>query len=297
MADLDDYAAFVAAVDHGSLTAAARALGRSLQGISRSLALLERELGTPLILRTTRRSEVTAAGLAFYDRIKAALGQIDLARAEAEQYGEVVSGRLRIAASVLFGPVYVVPVVATFMQRWPGVEVELVLNDGFANLVADRLDLAIRIGDLPSSGLRRRGLAHLRRVLFATPGYLERHGRPTTPADLARHHCVVRTIGPEQDAWPLTIEGQIAWIRVRGTFTANDAAACNEAVAAGLGIGLAPYWQIRRLIDDGRVELVLTDFEPLPVPVSAVWLPVAQLPARTRLFIDTLAARFSAERW
>jgi DNA-binding transcriptional LysR family regulator len=84
---------------------------------------------------------------------------------------------------------------------------------------------------------------------------------------------------------------------VRGAFKANDAASCNEAVAAGLGVGLAPYWQIRRMVDEGRVELVLNDFEPPPVPVSAVWIPVAQLPARTRLFIDTLAARFSAERW
>jgi DNA-binding transcriptional LysR family regulator len=297
MADLDDYTAFIAIVDRGSLTAAAKTLGRSLQGVSRSLALLERELGTSLVLRTTRRSKVTAAGLAFYDRIRLALAEIELARTEAAQHGGIVSGTLRIAASVLFAPAYVVPVAAAFIQRWHGVEVELVLSDQFTDLVADSFDLAIRIGDLPSSGLRRRGLAQLRRVLFATPGYLERYGRPAAPVDLANHQCVVRTIGPEQDAWPLTIEGGIAWTPVRGAFTANDAAACNAAVAAGLGIGLAPYWQIRSMIDDGRVELVLTDFAPPPLPVSAVWLPTPQLPQRTRLFIDALTARFSAERW
>jgi len=84
---------------------------------------------------------------------------------------------------------------------------------------------------------------------------------------------------------------------VRGHFKSNDAAACNEAVAAGLGIGLAPFWQVRRMLDEGRVELVLTDFEPPPVPVHAVWVATAALPARTRLFIETLVARFAAERW
>lgn len=297
MADLDDYTAFIAIVDRGSLTGAAKALGRSLQTISRSLSLLERELGTPLLLRTTRRSQVTVAGRAFHDRIKAALAEINLARDEAAQHGEIVTGRLRIAASVLFAPAYIVPTAASFMQRWPGVDIELELSDGFADLVADRIDLAIRIGDLSPSALRRRGLAQLRRVLFATPAYLERHGRPTSPSDLARHQCVVRTIGPEADVWPLTSNGEIVPVRVRGAFAANDAAACNAAVAAGLGIGLAPYWQIRAMVDDGRVELVLTNFEPPPVPISAVWLPVPHLPARTRLFIDALAARFSAERW
>jgi len=297
MAELNDYTALIAIVEHGSLTAAAKALGRSLQTVSRSLASLERELGVPLVLRTTRRSEPTAAGLAFRDRIKSALADIDLARAAAELHGEVVTGQLRIGAPLLFAPTYVVPVVSSFMQRWPGIGVELVLADSFADLIADRIDLAIRIGDLPSSGLRRRGLANLRRVLFATPGYLEQHGRPAVPSDLARHGCVVRTFGPEQDVWPLTINGKIAKTRVRGAFKANDAAACNEAVTAGLGIGLAPFWQIRRMVDEGRVELVLTGFEPPPVSVSAVWIPAPQLPARTRLFIDTLATRFAAERW
>lgn len=297
MADIDDYAAFIAIVDHGSLTAAARALGRSLQAISRSLTLLERELGAALLLRTTRRSQVTPAGQAFHGRIKTILAELDLAREEAARHGEIVQGRLRIAGSVLFAPSYVVPAAASFMQRWPEVEVELQLSDQFADLVLERIDVAIRIGELAPSALRRRGLGQLRRVIVATPSYLERHGRPAHPTDLARHQCVVRTFGPDQDSWPLTVDGAIIPTRVAGTFAANDASACNAAVAAGLGIGLAPYWQVRAMIDEGRIEPILTSFEPPPLPVSAVWLPVPHLPARTRLFIDTLAARFAAERW
>jgi DNA-binding transcriptional LysR family regulator len=297
MADIDDYAAFIAVVDKGSLTAAARSLGRSLQVISRALARLERELGVELVRRTTRRLQPTPAGLAFQAKIKAALSDIDLARAEAERHGEVVSGRLRIGASVLFGPSYVVPVAAAFMRRWSGVEAELVLMDALSDLIEERLDLAVRIGELPTSRLRARLLARLRRVAFAAPSYISAHGAPRTPQDLSQHQCVVRTFGPEGEAWPLTIEGRVQRLSVRGHFKSNDAAACNEAVANGLGIGLAPFWQVRRMLDEGRVELVLTDFEPPPVPVHAVWVATPALPTRTRLFIDTLVARFAAERW
>lgn len=297
MAELSDYESFVAVVDRGSLTAAGRAIGRSLQAVSRSLARIEKELGVELVRRTTRRSEPTPAGLAFYARVKAALGDIELARAEAERHGEVVSGQIRIGASVMFAPAYIVPVAAAFMQRWPGVEIELVLTDQFADLVEERLDLAVRIGDLPSSSLRARRLAELRRVVFAAPSYLERNERPEHPAELREHNCAVRTFGPESDEWPFIVEGKPVRIPIRGTFRSNDASACNEAVAAGLGLGMAPYWQVRRMVDEGRVELVLTRFEPRPIPVHALWVPTAGLAARTRTFIDTLAVRFSAERW
>ena len=162
MADqLEDYAAFIAIADHGSLTAAAKALGRSLQAVSRSLARLEDTLGTSLVLRTTRRSQVTAAGLVFRDRLKAALAEIELARAEAARHGEVVSGRLRVAASVLFAPAYVVPAASAFMQRWPGVEIELVQSDQFADLVSERIDIAVRIGeDLKDVAEPRIGSGH-----------------------------------------------------------------------------------------------------------------------------------------
>jgi len=297
MADLADYEAFIGTIDKGSLTAAARASGRSLQSVSRSLALLEREMGVQLIRRTTRRSYPTTAGIAFHAKLKAALADIDLARAEAEQQSEAVAGSLRVGASVLFAPSYVVPVAAAFMQRWPNVSVTLVLKDEFSELMDDELDVAVRIGDLSASRLRTRMLGQLRRVVFAAPGYLATHGRPQSPEDLQRHNCVIRIPGPEGDMWPLTVKGQVERIFVRGSFQSNDAAACNEAVAAGIGIGLASFWQIRRLLDQGQIELILTDFEPPPVAIQAVWLPTPALPSRVRLFIDTLIARFSAERW
>ncbi|MGZ5198376.1 MAG: LysR substrate-binding domain-containing protein [Telluria sp.] len=294
---LDDFAVFLAILDHGSLTAAARASGRSLQAVSRSLTKLERDLGVQLIQRTTRSLRPTLAGSRFEERIRKAVADLEAARLEIRLEETVVAGTLRIGAPPLFASEYLVDMVRDFMQRHPAVEVELVLSDRRANLVEERLDLALRIGDLPDSSLRARHLADLRRVIFASPGWLAKHGRPTHPNDLVQLPCVVRTFGPERAKWPVTIEGAIERIEVRGSFNANDAASCNRAVLAGLGAGLAPFWQVRRHIDDGSAEMLLDEYAPPPVLMHAIWPNGRRLPLRTRLFIDFLVASFAGQRW
>ncbi|WP_187278321.1 LysR family transcriptional regulator [Methylobacterium sp. WL64] len=295
MASLDRYRAFVEIVDRGSLTAAARHLDVSLQSISRALSTLEREFGVELIRRTTRRLQPTPAGVAFHARVKTALIEIELARAEVGRESSRVAGTLRVGASVLFAPKHVVPVAASFLARHPHVEIDLVLSDAIADLVEERLDLAIRIGDPGAPHLKMRPLAQLRRVVVASPAYLARRGQPQTPEDLVGHDCVVRTFGPEGDSWPLTISGAVERVRVNGVFRCNDAASANAAVAAGAGLGLAPLWQIQEDLDQGRLCVVLADFGPPPVPMQAVWLGTVGTPLRTRLFVETLALRFSSE--
>ncbi|MGH6977577.1 MAG: LysR family transcriptional regulator, partial [Stellaceae bacterium] len=178
---IDDYRTFVAIVDRGSLTAAARELSRSLQSVSRSLASLERSVGVELLRRTTRRSAPTEAGLAFYARVKEALAEIVAARLEAAGRRAEPSGRLRVTASSAFASLYVVPAVAAFLAAHPRVEVELDVSDRYVDLIAEGIDLAVRIGPLPNSTLKARRLANLRRVCFAAPTYLARHGRPRRP--------------------------------------------------------------------------------------------------------------------
>lgn len=296
MRTLHDYEIFSAIVEQGSLTGAARQLGRSLQSVSRSLALLEKEIGVELIRRTTRRLSVTAAGLAFHARIGTALADIDSARAEAADAAGAISGPLRIAGSTLFAPAYVVPILAAFMGRHPGIEIDLVLSDDYVDPIASRADLTIRIGELPDSSLRARRLTTLRQVVFAAPGYLARSGRPATPSDLRRHRCVVRTAARAPTRWMFIEDGKPLKLEVDGAFRSTGASACNEAAARGLGIGMAPLWQIRPLVDAGRVELLLTDYEAEPMPVHAVWLPTPRLPARTRALIELFTARFAIER-
>ncbi|PKU23875.1 LysR family transcriptional regulator [Telmatospirillum siberiense] len=296
MASLEHYEAFVQTIERGSLTGAAKRLNRSLQSISRALAALEDELGVELVRRTTRRLHPTPAGFMLFEKLRTALKDIENARAEAGRDADRVSGVLRIGASVLFAPNHVVPTATAFLQRFPEVEIELVLNDALADLIEDRLDVAIRIGDLGAASLRSKKIAQLRRVVVAAPSYLTRRGYPKAPSDLSTHLCVVRTFGPEGDIWPLTQGAEIARVPVKGALRCNDAAAANAAVLHGAGIGLAPLWQVRHDIDAGRLELLLPEFEPPPIAVSAVWPASAGAPARTRLFIEMLSHRLAGER-
>jgi len=297
MSELDDYATFVAIMETGSLTAAARRTGRSLQAVSRALSELETSLGTQLIQRTTRKLHATPAGTAFLARIRPALADIEAAREAARNEGDAPQGKLRIAAPTLLGASWLTPAVAVFMQRWPGIEIELSLSERQADMVAEGIDLAVRVGDLPDSSLKARPLAQLRRVFFASPRWLQQNGTPTQAGQLAGLPCVLRNTGKDRRQWPVRVDGTIRHIPVTGSFSANDAAAANEAVACGLGIGMAPFWQLHRLLDEGRVELILQEFEPPPIPLQALWPNTVKLTRRTRLFIEHLALMASAQHW
>lgn len=296
MATLEHYRAFVATIEAGSLTAAAQRLDCSLQTVSRSLMSLETELGVELVRRTTRRLQATVAGVSFYERIKVALGEIDEARSEAQRGTSEIFGLFRVGASVQFAPRFVVPTTSAFIERYPDVEIDLVLSDKIMDLLQHKLDVVVRIGDPQSSALKSQLLAKLRRVVVAAPRYLARRGKPATLAALKDHACVVRTFGPEGDLWPMTDGGSVVKVPVRGNFRCNDAASANAAVLQGVGIGLAPLWQVRADIDQGLLELLLPDHEPRPVPVHALWLENSATPARTRAFVGMLRQRLSGER-
>jgi DNA-binding transcriptional LysR family regulator len=293
---IEDYQAFVATVEKGSLTAAANQLGRSLQSVSRSLAALEREVGVELIRRTTRRSNPTDAGHALFRRLSAALADIEAAKLEAANRRADASGLLRVTASSAFAPLYIVPYLPAFLAGHPRVEIELDLTDAYVDLIGGGFDLAVRIGELPDSSLKSRLLATSRRVMFAAPRYLAAHGRPRRPDDLKHHQCIVRTAAREGNAWPFRIDGKPKSIKIGGRFRTGGALAANEAAVQGLGIANAPFWQVRALADAGKIELLLTRFEPPPVTIHAVWPATRVLPARTQLFIEYLAARLKKER-
>lgn len=295
MMTLGNYEAFIAVVDCGNLTKAAKRLGRSLQAVSRALAALEKDLGVRLVQRTTRRVQLTSAGVNFYGRLKTALADIESARAEAAAGGAEIAGHLRLGAPTLFAPAYVVPAVVPFMDRHPAVSIELVAADEFQDPIAESLDLVVRIGELADSRLTARRIAMLRRVAFAAPGYLARHGRPSRPSDLRDHACIVRTLALVPLHWSFCGPDGEELVEVRPRFSSTSAAVCNEAVAQALGIGIAPLWQVRGLLDAGRIELLLTDFEPEPTPVHLVWPSHDLLPARTRSLIDFPAARLPAD--
>lgn len=297
MSRIDDLQAFVAVVEKSNLTSAAHHLGRSLQSVSRSLAAVEHDVGVELIRRTTRRSSPTEAGLAYYQRLKAALEDIEEAKLEVSHRRFEPSGLLRVSGPTGFAALHLVPATAAFLKAHPKIEVEISTFDRHVDLVEDNVDLAVQIGPLPDSGSKAKLLANLRRVFFAAPSYFAKHGRPKHPQDLSKHQCIVRTARVGSDVWPFTIDGQVRTVKVSGRFRANGAGVINEAATQGLGIAIAPLWHIRPLIDQGLVEMTLTRFAPPPIPAHATWSGTRVLPAKTRMFIDFLAQRFKGERF
>lgn len=227
MLSLSDYETFVAIVEAGSLTAAARKMGRSLQSVSRALVNVEQGTGANLVRRTTRSMQLTEAGLTFYKRMKTALSDIADAHAEVVERSGEIAGSLRVGSSSLFGPAYIVPAIGAFMRRHPGATIELVLEDDFQDLLKAELALAIRIGELADSGAMANRVGVLRRVAFASPEYLLKHGRPEVPGDLMAHDCAVRTLARSPQRWTFETAGRPETIPVTARFSSGSAAACN----------------------------------------------------------------------
>jgi DNA-binding transcriptional LysR family regulator len=295
MSRLGDLEAFVLIAETGSLTEAAHRLERSLQAVSRSLASLETDVGVQLVHRTTRQSALSEAGEAFYHRVKPAVEEIKEARLEVVQRRSEPSGNLRVSAPTLFGPKFLMPIIAEYMDSYPNVAVDLQLTDNFVDLSSEGLDLVVRIADLPDSGLQSKKLGALRRVVFGAPSYFERHGRPAHPAELRRHACIIRTVDAVPGQWAFQIDGRKRMVGVRGPFRSNTMDAIYSAVSAGLGLGYSPLWQIRHLVEGGQVEVILKEFEPPPVRIHALWQERKLSPAKVRAFVNLLAKRLKLD--
>ncbi|WP_043159622.1 LysR family transcriptional regulator [Bradyrhizobium sp. Ai1a-2] len=294
---MEEIEAFLAIIETGSQTAAARRLGRSVQAVNRSLLALEHKVGVELVRRTTRKSFATEAGLAFYRRVKPAFSEISEARLEAASRRAEPSGLLRVTAPVLFGSTFVAPALADFIARNPRIKADLQGSDRQIDLVGAGFDLAIRIRDLPDSSLKARRLGELRTVVYAAPGYLDRHGRPGHPDGLVRHQCILHgTSEGETATWRFHVRGRIRNVRVSGCFRTDNVAAAHAAACHGLGIGYGPFWQIAEQFDRGALEVLLEEFEAPRIPIQAVFPPSGMAPAKTRLFVELLAERLKRER-
>jgi DNA-binding transcriptional LysR family regulator len=295
-AKLHDYEAFIAIVDTGNLTRAAAHLRRSLQSVSRSLSGLEAQLGVVLIRRTTRTAQPTEAGMAFHQRISAAFREIALAEAEVADASETLSGSLRIAGSAFFVSHHVVPAIRDFSLLHPKVKFDLRISEEFADPVRTGVDLMIRIGQLPPSRMKSRKIASLRRVAIASPSYLVQRGRPETPADLARHTCIIRTSAQDARAWTFHArDGTPHRAAVQGVFEADNAYVNMYAALSGIGITVMPFYYAREPVESGLAEVVLDDFTLAPIPAHAVLPSGSRTPSRVRRFVDLLIQRLKKE--
>src|SRR5215510_13208883 len=223
MENLSDIAIFVRVVDVGSFTGAADAHGISQPVVSKSITRLEERLGARLLNRTTRRLSLTEAGSELYRRSLHALKQIEDAELEVARFQTEPRGTLRVNAPMSFSILHLGPVVQEFLARFPGVSLELELDDGFVDMVGGGYDVLLRIGQLGDSSLVARRLTPCRSVLCASPGYLQKHGEPQTLEDLHNHNCLVYTLGSTPRAWALIgPDGEEHRIPLRGNFAGNN---------------------------------------------------------------------------
>lgn len=296
---LDAMAAFVAAVDDGSLAAAARRLGRSPAGVTRAIAGLEERLGTALLRRTTRALHLTAFGETYLATCRRVLAELSVAEQGAAQEQERPRGLLTLTAPVLFGTRHLRPVVDSFLDAHPAVTVRLLLLDRVVGLVEEGIDAATRLAHLPDSSLIATRLGAVRRVVCAAPAYLERHGAPREPADLRTHACITTAAAALAEPWRFGSGPEDGrggrLIPIRPRLSVNGSAAAIDSAIDGNGLTQVLSYQVENHLAAGRLALVLTGFEPPPIPVHLVYPDARTAPTRLRAFI-AFAAPLLRER-
>lgn len=285
-------ALFVAVVNHGSFSAAADRLGLSRAQVSKAVARLEQHLGSRLLNRTTRRTSLTDIGRIYFERCSAILQDIDeLEDMAGDQVGRL-QGRLSLSAPTSFGIAHLNPLISGFLKINPEVQISLSLTDRMINVVEEGFDLVIRIAELDDSSLIARKLAPCKRVFCAAPAYLEQHGRPQVPQDLAIHHCLIYSNELRPDTWILHGPRGTESVRVNGPVCADNGDILKSAAIAGLGVTLLPTFIVGDALKTGQLQQVLTDYCPPEIAIYALFPSRRYLSAKVRAFVDFLATSF-----
>lgn len=281
---LDELAIFVAVVQHGSLAAAGRKLRRSAPAVTRAIASLEQRFGARLVERTTRRLAPTEAGLRLAARAHLLL--TDYQAAVLDTADTQLTGLLRITSPVQFGRKHVAPVVMAFLDRYPQMQIEMVLNDRNLDLIDEGLDVAVRIGHLQDSSRVARRLGQVSRVTVASPDYLARRGEPQEPAQLAEHDTIVGTQRASLREWRFGPQENGERVRLTPRLLLNDVETQLLAVRAGKGIARLLSYQVADDLAAGMLVRLLPAFEPLPMPVQLVAQNMQRMPLKVRTFWD-----------
>ena len=296
MSRLVETEAFVTVVQEGSFTTGASRLGVSSSYASKLVTRLENRLGIQLLRRTTRQLTLTEAGEQFFEDSARALELV--ARAE-EAVGSLRAnprGRLRVTLPTGIGLAWLSRSLAEFMCAYPDIVMDVVYLDRIVDLVAEGFDLAIRVGSLPDSSLMVRRLAIVRRGLVASPGYLERHGRPSSPDQLREHACLVYSYQRAPTSWVLQRANETHAVAVSGPMIANSGSALVDAAAHGLGIAFLPEFHTAACRTSGELEVVLPEWGD-QVPVHLLYPSARHVPAKVRAFIDHMVESLRDPPW
>jgi DNA-binding transcriptional LysR family regulator len=277
---------FLAAVEGGSLSSAGRKLGIPLPTVSRKISELESHLSACLLERSTRKVVPTVAGRDFVTACKSVLQSIQEAESAVAGEYRAPCGELSISAPICLGRIFLLPIINEFLVAYPDVDVHLILKDRLVDLQEERIDLALRIMQLPDSSLVASRVAHARCVVCASPAYLDTRGRPAHPRDLAEHSCITKEGFQSPRAWQFRIDEIDSLVAVRPRLIATTWEAAIDAAIAGVGLTRAYSFQIDQAQKNGALEIVLEKFERAPVPVSFIYSQRERLPLKLRAFLD-----------
>ncbi len=289
---------FSEVVDSGSFSAAGRKFGLAASSVSRQVGSLEDTLGARLLNRSTRKLSLTEAGRLYHERVRQILADVEDANRSVSHLEAIPRGMLRINGPTVFGRLHIAPHLPEFLRRFPEIDIDLTLTDHFVDVIEEGSDVVVRVGGLSDSSLFARRLAPNRRVICATPAYLEKHGRPTKPAELAEHTCIVYKLQSTTGTWHICCgeSGAKEQVQVHGRLTANNAEALHEAVLGDVGIALLPIWLVGQDLQDGRLERVLptleADLTKDETSIHAIYPHKRLLSAKVRAFVDFLVEKY-----
>ncbi|MEM9490510.1 MAG: LysR family transcriptional regulator [Myxococcota bacterium] len=301
--DLTALRIFVAVMREGSFAAVARSQNLTPSSVSRTISGLERELGLRLFQRTTRRLSATAAGSVYFAQIEPIVDELERARLMAADVDIQPRGRLRVTAAVTFSQFNLVPLLPEFSATYPELDVDLVLSDTVIDLIGERIDVAVRLGQLADSSLIARRLCSMVLVVCASRDYVDRCGRPATPADLVEHNCMILPVAGYEQCWrfrrrlPDGGHGEEFEVAVRGRCRISNLLALGQCALSGMGVALLPRWVVGRELHEGALIDLFPDhdvagnrFDP------GIWLMYpsrSYLPRKVQVFADFVQRAFA----
>jgi len=277
-----------------SFSAVARETNMSQSTVSKHIAALEERLGTKLLNRSTRSLKLTETGKEYYQHCVRILNDFQEAEASIGKGKIKPTGTLRLSTSASFGRTFILPFLNEFLETYPDINIDLLFDDDYIDLVKSGIDLAIRIGPLADSTLIARKIGSSPRITVASADYLVKHGRPKKPADLRKHNCLFHSLQKAPDLWYYnsTQEGDES-IRVSGRFKASSPDAICDATIAGLGISVLPIWYVQKYIKQGKLKTILEIYKPTTYNIHAIYPERRFVAPKVKRMIEFLADKVS----
>ncbi len=287
---------FIKVVEAGSFSAAARD-SMSVSSIARQIKSLEDELGVRLLNRNTRNLSLSEPGRLFYERACKLATDFGNAKSEASSFQQSVKGHLKVSLRVSTGTTIIVPALPRFLERYPDLTVEVALTDERMDLVANNIDVAVWMGQLPNSDIVARRLSPSQRIVCGSPGYFERHGRPKNPSDLKDHSCLLFSAPAYGNRWQFQHDGRMEEVEVDGRLRSGNVLVLLSAALSGIGLIMVHEWMVRRRIALGQLERVLDRFSVSPISSDAelhvVYASTRGMSLKARVFVDFLVQLFN----